>query len=97
MTLKINGQPVEATHFAFDGCHKIYLINSPEDMATMEGFGYARSGIELGSSGIYPIQMLPTVWANSCQLRFINRANLETVVPQFADDEGEVVVEWVGS
>ena len=35
MTLKINGKPVTATEFAYDGCHKMYLINSPEDRQTM--------------------------------------------------------------
>jgi hypothetical protein len=87
-TLRINGEVIEATHFAYDNCHKIYLIGNDDDMQSMRGYGY-----EDGYSGIYPVSELKWAWDESCFLRFINWADLRSVVPQ--DYDTEPVIEWV--
>jgi hypothetical protein len=78
--LKIDGNVIEATEFAWDGCHKIYLIATLADRATMIGFGYEGS--------ILPVSELPRVWQETCPLRFISSADLnDNVVSQFEDAE----------
>jgi len=47
MTVYINGEPVTAAEFAWDGCHKIYLINSLEDRERMVGLGYGEGESEI--------------------------------------------------
>lgn len=84
MKLHINGEPVDATEFAYDGCHKIYLIDGPEDRQEMLDDGYGEC--------IFPISELPDVWDRSCGLKFINSADLKRrYVEQFED--AEVTVE----
>lgn len=87
-TLTINGEPVEATHFAFDGCHKLYLIDSSKSHATMSGYGYSAEDIR-------PVSELAQVWEQTCPLRFIHWADLRSpdVVPQ--GYETEPVIEWI--
>ncbi|EHB48612.1 hypothetical protein MycrhDRAFT_5453 [Mycolicibacterium rhodesiae JS60] len=68
-TLKINDKVVAATEFAYDGCHKIYLIIWGGDRETMLDCGYTEADI-------YPIEKLPEVWADTCPLRFISSADL---------------------
>lgn len=69
----INDQTVTAYGFGFDGCHKFYLVETGEDESTLRNYGYK----------IYRIDDLPRAWADSCPLRFIDKADLsETVVPQ---------------
>lgn len=84
--LHINGVPVDppATEFAYDGCHKVYLIRSPEERAIMEGYGYGED-----DSDIWPIRELPAVWAETCGLRFISSADLTVryAEQQFSDDD----------
>ena len=72
-----NGKaPVKVRHrgcFAWEGCHKIYICQTIEDVYTMLGYGYT----------IYPIETLKAVYKNSCPLKFINSANLkENFLPQ---------------
>lgn len=78
--LKINGKEVTATEFAFDGCHKIYLIATPEDRARMVECGYYKWG------DILPISELSRAWDISCPLRFIRSADLETQYVEQCDD-----------
>ena len=87
--LTINGEVVKATHFAYDGCHKFYLIFNSHDMAAMRGYGYGE-----GESEILPVSDLADEWAGSCGLRFINRADLsgDDIVPQCY--EVEPLIEW---
>jgi hypothetical protein len=84
MTVYINGEPVTAAEFAWDGCHKIYLINSLEDRERMVGLGYGE-----GESEILPIDELPEVWEESCGLRFISGCGPDYTcyVEQFEDAE----------
>ncbi|PJE00951.1 MAG: hypothetical protein CK429_35925 [Mycobacterium sp.] len=69
--LTINGVVVEATEFAYDGCHKIYLIIWGGDRDIMLDCGYT-------DADIHPIETLPDVWADTCPLRFISSADLST-------------------
>lgn len=52
--------------FAYDGCHKIYLIEDEEDK---------KQAIETEYM-IMKIEDLPRIWAESCSLRFINNWEL---------------------
>ena len=60
--MKINGLQVTAKKFAFDGCHKIYLIENGEEEAEALSYGYR----------ILLIQELPQAYEDSCPLRFIS-------------------------
>lgn len=74
MALTINGTVITAIGFAFDGCHKIYLLENESDCEKMLGYGY----------NLYLIEGLPQAWADSCPLRFIESADLtKTYVKQF--------------
>lgn len=84
-TLLINGKVVKgATHFAYDGCHKIYLIRTTTEFADMLGAGY-------GQDDIFPVSQLPQAWEDSCALKFISPADLKG--PDFigqCDEDGTV-------
>lgn len=70
MKLIINGKPVEADGFMFDGCHKLYVIDSPEGREQILGLGWSEGDIR-------PLSELPSAWAESCPLRFISSADLK--------------------
>lgn len=82
----INNYETNAKHFAWDGCHKIYLLNpnDKEQYAEAENEGYH----------ICDINELPETWDKSCELRFIRTWDLDLIVPQctetvvFKDDWG---------
>lgn len=77
MTVTINDSITTAQEFGFDGCHKIYLINSSEDREQLVEYGY----------DILPIDKLKEAWEDSCPLRFIENADLKTtLVSQAAGD-----------
>ena len=38
--MKINGIEITAKEFAYDGCHKIYLIESQEQRDEADSYGY---------------------------------------------------------
>lgn len=91
MPIVINGKTYAAQEFAWDGCHKIYLINSAEDRQEMLDNGYTEPG------DIRPIFELRAAWEASCPLRFISRADLSgpDIVPQGAEEDGPVLIEYV--
>ena len=63
------------TMVAWDGCHKIYLISS-NHLNEIEGSGYKA----------YPLEELPRIWKESCELRFISTWDLTIqLVGQFED------------
>lgn len=64
--MKINGHTIKATEFAYDGCHKIYLIEDEED------YQEAKLGYD-----ILPISVLEQTFRNSCCLRFIANWKLD--------------------
>lgn len=65
--MRINGQYITATEFAFDGCHKIYLMNTPEDKRLFTEYEY----------DFYPIEDLEQAYEDSCALKFISNGDLE--------------------
>jgi len=81
--MKINGIEITAKEFAYDGCHKIYLIESQEERDEADSYGYK----------IYPINEIADKFDNSCSLRFIDTWSLDSIVPQF---EERVHIEWEG-
>lgn len=82
MSITINGQTSPATEFAWDGCHKIYLLdNGDADKNGKYGvhaLQERRSRIQGAAS-----PELQRVWDQSCPLRFINNWALDkNYVPQ---------------
>ena len=72
--MKVNGIEIDAKEFAYEGCHKIYLIEDEKDK---------KDAIECGYD-IYPIAELEDIYNNSCELRFINNWQLtKNFVGQF--------------
>ncbi len=78
-TVTINSTVVDIDEFAWDGCHKIYLVTNQEGKDQLVEYGY----------DFFPAKDLPEVWENSCALKFISSADLKI---QFVDQayEGEV-------
>lgn len=66
--MKINGIEIEGNTIAYDGCHKIYVCETPGDENMMLGFN---AGYE-----ILPIKDIKQVFESSCPLRFISNASL---------------------
>lgn len=72
--MKINSIEITQNTFAYDGCHKIYLLNSESDKKEALDLGYY----------ILPINQIEEVFLNSCELRFIYTwKSLESVVGQY--------------
>lgn len=66
--MKINGIDISnIKNFAYDGCHKIYLIEDEQDFRNAVDMNYY----------IYNINDLPEIYATSCELRFINNWKLD--------------------
>ena len=67
--MKVNGMTVIGNKFAYDGCHKIYVIESAQDEKEALHYGYK----------IYPIERLENIYIMSCPLRFIVNWKLDKV------------------
>lgn len=65
--MKINNVEVVGECFAYDGCHKIYLIEDMEDERKADECGYE----------ILPISELVDTYRNSCNLRFVRNWKLD--------------------
>lgn len=84
-TLKVNGIDVsEYREFAYDGCHKIYLMPPDDEKARQK---MIENGYQMVN-----IQMLAEEYINSCSLRFIDKYDLEPE-PVVKQCEKEVVFE----
>lgn len=83
--LFINGKHIDATEFAYDGCHKVYLIDTPELRTQMEGYGYE-------PEDFHPVSELPAVWDSTCFLRFISWGDLrnDDLIAQGEDADATV-------
>lgn len=58
---------------AFDGCHKLYVLDTRTDVKEAGNSGY----------GIESTDDLPLLWKRSCFLRFVNSWGLDRdVIPQ---------------
>lgn len=75
--MKIGRYKIKAKEFFFDGCHKIYLIETPQDKKEF----FDRDWEE---NEIYPIDQLIEIYTNACPLKFIQTCKLKTIVPQCA-------------
>jgi hypothetical protein len=66
--------PKTAKEFAFDDCHKIYILETPEEKAEAVDAGYS----------VFPIDELEDMYDGSCPLRFVSFWNLskEQPIPQ---------------
>lgn len=72
--MKVNGIEIIGSKFAYDGCHKIYIIEDEND---------ERKALELGYD-IFIMDELEDAWNNSCELRFISNWKLnKDYVKQF--------------
>ncbi len=72
--MTINGKVITATEFAFDNCHKIYLVNTKEDKDELTENGY----------DFYPIEEIKEAYEGSCGLRFIqDMTTFNDIVEQF--------------
>lgn len=68
MDLYINDILISSSgYFAYDGCHKIYILESEEEEEYAKKIGY----------DIYPICKLQEIYENSCHLRFISSWDLQ--------------------
>ena len=67
----------DALGFFTDGCHKIYVAETQEDIKTMKGYEYEE---------MHPMSALEKTFEGSCPLRFISWVNLDkpNIVPQCA-------------
>lgn len=76
-----------AEQFAFDGCHKIYLIQDEADREEARECGY----------DILNIDRLESAFEHSCSLRFIHDWKLKkTYIEQFEFEEEDMDVDKLG-
>lgn len=67
--MKINNKEVKTNgYFAYDNCHKIYILEDDEDMQMARQYGY----------DIFDIKAIEDKYYNSCPLRFIENWKLNT-------------------
>ena len=79
--MKINNVEVIGDKFAYDGCHKIYLIEDQKDEQKSHECGYK----------ILDISQLMKTYEYSCELRFIRNWKLDKLyVAQFENATFEV-------
>lgn len=72
--MKINNIEVKGDKFAYDGCHKIYIIEDDEDLKKANELEYLIKNIE----------DLEDIYNESCELRFIRNWKLNILyAPQF--------------
>lgn len=65
---KINKQPLKTNgKFAYDGCHKIYILEDDADVKEAKSYGYE----------IKKMSELIDTWEKSCPLRFIDNWKLD--------------------
>ena len=74
----INDIEVVGIGFLWDGCHKIYILESEEDKQhAIKESGYNKKDV-------YPLERLEEIYEESCSLRFIENYNLDKIyVRQF--------------
>ena len=74
--MKVNGIEIVGNKFAYDGCHKIYIIEDKEDERKALSRGYT----------LLPIEKLEMTYQSSCPLKFIHNWKLnKEYAPQFED------------
>ena len=72
--MKINDKKVKGEFFAFDNCHKFYILENEEEK---------QQALECGYS-IYHIRILEEEYKKACELKFISNWSLNVqYVKQF--------------
>lgn len=64
--MKVNGKEITAKYFAYDGCHKIYILENDQNILEAKEYNYS----------ILNIDKLHECYLNSCELRFISNWDL---------------------
>lgn len=64
--MKINGIEINAKKFAYDGCHKIYILENEKDEKEAISYDYE----------IHDINEIEEIYKNSCCLKFIDSWDL---------------------
>lgn len=88
--MKINNIEVTAKEFAYNGCHKFYILEDEKDKQEAKSDGYM----------ISPIDLITIYYITSCPLRYINNWKLtKTYVKQcatvmFEDKNSFVMVKY---
>lgn len=72
--LKVNGKFIwSCGYFAYNGCHKIYVLEDKADVELALEYGYR----------LYPIEEIQHTYETSCPLKFIENIKLNKYyVPQ---------------
>lgn len=79
--LKINGVEVKNNGaYAFDNCHKFYILENDNDKFKALEYGYE----------IYPVEHLVTDLKHSCPLRFINSFDLTKTYLEQCEESVEI-------
>ena len=78
--MRINGETISAKQFAYDGCHKIYLLEDEND------YQEAKHGYD-----IIPIAYIRHKWNESCGLQFISNWKLSK---RYAEQFGKACFEF---
>ena len=73
--MKIGRYNIKSKEFFYDGCHKIYLIETPRDKKVFLSRDWEESDI-------YPIDQLIEIYRTACPLKFISTCKLKNIVPQ---------------
>ena len=71
---------------AYDGCHKLYLITTPDE---------SREAIEYGYE-IHPVTNLPKLWDESCSLRFLQFWDVENIKAHLIKQFEDAIIELDG-
>lgn len=58
---------IEGLAIAYDGCHKIYIIQKQDEISEAKNCGYA----------IYPMEKLEDLYKQSCPLKFVSSWDLK--------------------
>lgn len=64
--MKVNGKEIKGKGIAYDGCHKIYIIEDEKDEQEAYNMGYE----------LYILDILEKIYNTSCPLRFISNWKL---------------------
>ena len=65
--MKVNSKEIKGKGIAYDGCHKIYILEDENDEKEAYDMGYE----------LYVLDILEKIYNNSCSLRFINNWKLD--------------------
>lgn len=79
--MKINGLEIKGKYFAYNGCHKIYIIEDEEDLQKAKKAEYR----------ILPIEKIEETYNASCELKFISNWKLDK---KFVKQYGKATFEY---